>query len=162
MHPVCVSVPLVIGCGARPIKREGKEQTDMAEDIDEGWFDPDATTFGDRVAGAREAAGMSQKQLAGRLGIKLETLQSWENDLSEPRANKLQMLAGLVNVSIMWLLEGVGDGVDGPGAAPALNGDIDEVLSELRELKARANRTANRLGALEKRLVAIWQDGAHG
>ena len=40
------------------------------EEMDEGWFDADAATFGDRVTGAREAAGMTQKQLAKRLGAR--------------------------------------------------------------------------------------------
>lgn len=134
----------------------------MNDSNEDGWFDPETTTFGDRVAGARDASGMSQKQLADRLGVKLATLQAWENDLSEPRANKLQMLAGVTNVSIVWLLEGVGDGVADPQEAPPHGDAIKEVLAELRELKARANRTANRLGALEKRLKVICLEGADG
>ena len=31
---------------------------------DEGWYDPQATTFGDRLSGAREEAGLSQEDLA--------------------------------------------------------------------------------------------------
>ena len=31
---------------------------------------------------------------------------------SEPRANRLSMLAGLLGVSVMWLLHGEGDGVE--------------------------------------------------
>lgn len=130
----------------------------MTNDLDEGWFDPAASTFGDRVTGAREAAGMSQKQVSKRLGIKLATLQGWENDLSEPRANKLQMLAGLLNVSLTWLLEGVGDGIASPDSQEPLGEDIRDILAELRELKARANKTANRLGALEKKLAAVARE----
>lgn len=131
----------------------------MSNDLQDGWFDGDASTFGDRVTGARDAAGMSQKSLAKRLGIKLGTLQAWENDVSEPRANKLQMLAGVLNVSLTWLLEGIGDGVDAPDAeAAASNADIRDILTEIRELKARANKTANRLGALEKRLATVARE----
>ena len=133
----------------------------VGDDLDDGWFDADASTFGDRVTGARDATGMTQKDLSKRLGVKLSTLQGWENDLSEPRANKLQMLAGILNVSLTWLLEGIGDGIDAPDAnnAPA-NGDIRDILTEIRELKTHANKTANRLGALEKRLAAVARD--HG
>ena len=46
------------------------------------WYGPDAATFGDRVLGAREKAGMTQAQLSRRLGIKLATLQAWEEDRS--------------------------------------------------------------------------------
>ena len=125
------------------------------DDIQDSWFDPASSTFGDRVTGAREAAGMSQKDLAKRLGVKLSSLQGWEDDLSEPRANKLQMLAGILNVSLTWLLEGIGDGIDGPVDAEPLGDDIKDILAELRALKARANKTANRLGALEKKLTAV-------
>ncbi len=128
------------------------------EAFPQDWFDPEASTFGDRVTGAREAAGMSQKQLAKRLGVKLATLEAWENDLSEPRANKLQMLSGLLNVSLVWLLDGSGDGIGpAPNDTPA-GEEVSDILAELRALKARAAKTANRLGALEKRLVKVARE----
>ena len=58
------------------------------------WYGPESATFGDRLAGAREAAGMTQAELARRLGVKKATIADWENDLSEPRANRLSMMAG--------------------------------------------------------------------
>jgi len=82
----------------------------MVSDTVTDWYGADTATFGDRVAAAREAAGMTQKQLAKRLGVKLPTVRGWEEDLSEPRANKLSMMAGLLNVSIVWLLTGEGEG----------------------------------------------------
>lgn len=127
----------------------------MSDDMDDGWFDPENATFGDRVTGAREAAGMTQKELARRLGVKLGTVEGWENDLSEPRANKLQMLAGVLNVSLTWLLEGVGDGIDAPGEGLGRQDEMREVLIELRRLKARQAKSANLLGALEKRLARL-------
>ncbi|KPP85595.1 MAG: putative transcription factor [Rhodobacteraceae bacterium HLUCCO07] len=134
----------------------------MSDTLAEGWFDPETATFGDRVAGAREAAAMTQKQLAKRLGVKLVTLQDWENDINEPRANKLQMLAGVLNVSLTWLLDGSGDGIDAPEDVQPINDELGQILAELRELKARANRTANRLGSLEKRLRGLAREGQLG
>ena len=86
----------------------------MTDEID--WYGPEAATFGDRVAAAREQTGMTQAMLAKRLGVRLSTLRGWEDDLSEPRANRLSMLAGLLNVSMMWLITGEGEGVDAPEA----------------------------------------------
>ena len=43
---------------------------------------------------AREKSNLSQQALAKRLGVKNSTIKSWENDNSEPRANRLSMLAG--------------------------------------------------------------------
>ena len=82
----------------------------MTDEID--WYGPEAATFGDRVAAAREQTGMTQAMLAKRLGVRLATLRGWEEDLSEPRANRLSMLAGLLNVSMMWLIDGEGEGVE--------------------------------------------------
>ena len=129
----------------------------MSDEMTKDWFDPETSTFGDRVAGAREAAGMTQKQLAKRLGVKLVTLQNWENDMAEPRANRLSMLAGMVNVSMMWLLDGTGDGVEPVMSETREDKDMNEILAEIVDLKCRALRTANRLGALEKKLCS-WVD----
>nr|WP_076450563.1 helix-turn-helix transcriptional regulator [Roseivivax lentus] len=119
-------------------------------DVD--WYGPDAATFGDRVSAAREAAGMSPEQLARRLGVKARTLQNWENDLSEPRANKLSMLSGLLNVSMIWLLTGEGEGVNGPAEDSANLGDLREALTELRAIRADMKTLADRAGHLEKHL----------
>ena len=89
------------------------------------WYGADAATFGDRLAGAREAAGMTQSQLARRLGVKKATIAAWENDLSEPRANRLSMMAGMINVSIMWLLTGEGEGMEAP--VDEIEGDLELV-----------------------------------
>ena len=121
------------------------------------WFDPEATTFGDRLAGARELAGMSQTQLAHRLGVKEKTLEKWENDHSEPRANRLSMLAGLLNVSILWLLTGEGDG-------PVLSHiredghDLDDLLAEIKALNGVISRCGDRLVRLERRVEAVLTD----
>jgi len=124
----------------------------MNAETNDGWFDPDATTFGDRVAGARERAGMSQSDLAKRLGVKLKTLKGWENDLSEPRANKLSMMAGLLNVSLLWLLSGEGDGPTSPEDEGELSRDVASLLTEIRDIRAQLSRSTDRLGRLEKSL----------
>lgn len=129
-------------------------------DQDSDWFGTEAATFGDRVAGAREAAGMSQSQMARRLGIKKTTLMAWEQDLSEPRANRLSMMAGLLNVSIMWLLTGEGDGTNGPLEIDDAALDFSDVLTELREIRASMRTNAERAARLEKKLRRLVQQGA--
>lgn len=117
-----------------------------------GWYSEEAATFGDRVTGAREALGLSEDALARKLGVKLKTVRAWEGDLAEPRANKLQMLAGILNVSIMWLLTGQGDGLHEPADDPVQESDLADLLVELRSVKAELGRASDRLGRLEKRL----------
>jgi len=116
------------------------------------WFGPDAATFGDRLAGAREVAGMTQAELAKRLGVRLTTLQAWEDDQSDPRANRLQMLTGLLNVSLTWLLAGTGEGPDEPATEVEVDADIDALLFEMRSIKTDLAKAGDRLARLEKRL----------
>jgi transcriptional regulator with XRE-family HTH domain len=117
-----------------------------------GWYDPEATTFGDRMTGAREAAGLSQSELAKRLGVKIKTIRAWENDRSEPRANRLQMLAGIMGVSIMWLLNGEGDGLEGPVTPHEIPDDLAAILKDMRALRVEQARLAETTARLEKRL----------
>lgn len=125
----------------------------MEQTADNGdWFSEDTATFGDRLAAAREAENMSQSALARRLGVKLKTLRGWEEDLSEPRANKLQMVSGILNVSMRWLLTGEGEGVDEPEDEPSEHPEVRDLLLEIRDIKMQMNRSADQLGRLEKRL----------
>ncbi|GHE02669.1 XRE family transcriptional regulator [Defluviimonas sp. 20V17] len=136
----------------------------MADEIQQaggdtaGWYSEEAATFGDRLAGAREAAGMSQTQLSHRLGVKLKTVAAWENDLREPRANKLQMIAGMLNVSIMWLLTGRGEGLDAPADPEALPPSAERLLADLRAARAEARALSDRMGLLEKRLRGLLKE----
>ena len=121
-------------------------------DSETDWYGPDAATFGDRVAAARDNAGMTQAMLAKRLGVRLATLRAWENDLSEPRANRLSMLAGLLNVSMMWLINGEGEGLDEPGEGIEVSADMQAVMAEMRMLRTEMLSNAEAMGRLEKRL----------
>jgi transcriptional regulator with XRE-family HTH domain len=118
---------------------------------DQNWYAAEIATFGDRMTAAREAAGMTQEALAKRLGVKKSTLRNWENDVAEPRANRLSMLAGLLNVSMMWLINGEGEGIDGP-EVETVPSDLTEIILEIREMKSELHYKAEQLARLEKRL----------
>ncbi len=124
-------------------------------DLQDDYFHNDSATFGDRVTAAREAMGLSDESLSRKLGVKLKTLRGWEQDLGEPRANKLQMLSGMLNVSMRWLLTGEGEGPsdvvqDGMEAA-----DMAELLADLRRTKSEMQALAGRMGRMERRVVKL-------
>lgn len=121
--------------------------TDLA---DPNWYTNDASTIGDRVVAAREAHNLTAKALARHLGVASKTIDNWENDISEPRANKLQMLSGVLNVSIPWLLTGEGGEVD--AIDPEVAENMDTLLTEIRSLRGEMKSAADRLGVLEKKL----------
>jgi len=126
----------------------------------DGWFSNEAATFGDRVAAAREAVGLSREDLARQIGVKLKTVAGWEDDLAEPRANKLQMLSGILNVSLMWLLNGEGDGLEAPGDAYEMSADMEALLTEMRDLKTQMLKSADRAGKIERKLRRALKEGA--
>ena len=113
-----------------------------------------AATFGDRLALAREGQNLTQEQLARRLGLRVQTIRNWEFDRSEPRANRLQMIAGFLNVSMIWLLTGEGAGgptLRGDGTA-AVSEELSGLLGEIREIRLSNVKANDRLAKLEKRL----------
>ena len=82
--------------------------------------------------------------------MKLATVLDWENDLNDPRANKLQMLSGVLNVSMSWLLTGQGVGLEVPeNSVPE---DIESILEEVRQTRSEMSALINRLAGLESRL----------
>jgi transcriptional regulator with XRE-family HTH domain len=130
----------------------------MSDAIDDGWFSDDQATFGDRLVGARDAAGLSQEELSRRLGVKLSTLRGWEEDVVEPRGNKLQMVAGMLNVSIRWLLTGEGDGLSGPAESGSLRAGAAEALSELAKLRTQSLTLSRQMGQIERRLRSLLRE----
>ena len=125
----------------------------IQEDLNMDDYSDGAATFGDRLAVAREAQNLTQEQLARRLGLRTPTIENWESDRSEPRANRLQMLAGFLNVSMGWLLTGEGEG--GPmmrGDGKTISAELSALLGEIRDIRVGNLRTNDRLAKLEKRL----------
>lgn len=94
-------------------------------------------TLGGRIVSARETAGLTTAQLARRLGVKSATLQNWETDRAEPRSNKLFMLAGLLNVSPTWLINGLGAA---PSDEIAVNGDQAALREQLIDMRNQLER----------------------
>jgi len=138
---------------AAPLICPRQEDRQVSDEPEKAWYSDTQATLGDRLSAAREAAGLSQSSLAARLGVRLKTLRGWENDLAEPRANRLQMLAAMLGVSLRWLLTGEGEGV-----APPLNEEqardetLQRALADLRRMRAEMLAMNERLGLMEKRL----------
>lgn len=130
-------------------------------DDEHDWYGPEVATFGDRLAAARESADLSQAELARRLGVRLKTLQGWEDDLGEPRANRLSMMAGMLNVSMMWLINGQGEGLGSPAEGEGLPSSTRAALQELRDLRSEFLAKAEQVGRLEKKLRGLLKEDTH-
>ncbi|MAS12924.1 MAG: transcriptional regulator [Nitratireductor sp.] len=107
---------------------------------------PDHDTMGGRLSRARDAAGLPVAELARRLGVKTATIQAWESDRAQPRANRLAMLAGVLNVSLSWLLHGVGVSPADESRSELVN-VVSANLKRIRKLQDETNRLVAQIEA---------------
>lgn len=124
-------------------------------------FGEEVATLGDRITAAREARGLSQSEFARKLGVKLKTVRNWEDDRTEPRSNKAQMMSGLLGVPFRWLLIGEGDGIPPPLDNTPLAEGVQDILDELRQLRSELSQKAHRIGRIEKRLRSAQRQKNH-
>ena len=108
------------------------------------------TTLGGRISMAREASGLSVGQVVKRLGVKSTTYAAWEADRSEPRANKLVALAGILNVSPPYLLSGLGQQ---PSRLGLPEQQINQLTAKLEHLEQSLKAATSSLRQI-KRVVA--------
>lgn len=109
---------------------------------------PDNDTFGGRFSRARDASGLTTKELAWRLGVKAATVHAWETDRSQPGSRRLALLSGLLGVSLSWLLHGIGIGPS-ESASDVAGEAFENRLIKLRQLHLE---TGNLLGQIQSDL----------
>ena len=66
-------------------------------------------TLGKRIVENRKRLGLTQEQLAERLGVTPQAISKWENGTSDPNTSNLFALAKLYSISVEELLRGVGE-----------------------------------------------------
>lgn len=68
-------------------------------------------TIGNRIAKYRREKGMTQEDLAARLGVSSQAVSKWENDISCPDISLLPQLCKILGISTDELLTGNTDEV---------------------------------------------------
>lgn len=82
----------------------------------------------ERIAAARNHAGLSQAALSKVLGLTRSSVSQWEGDYTEPAAANLRAIATKTGVNYEWLSTGRGEMLDGM---------IDEHLESSQVLSGR-------------------------
>ena len=57
-------------------------------------------TLGKRISGHRKRLGLTQDQLADKLGVTAQAVSKWENDISCPDIMLLPLLAQILGVTL--------------------------------------------------------------
>ncbi|WP_121639663.1 helix-turn-helix domain-containing protein [Virgibacillus sp. Bac330] len=94
------------------------------------------STLGERLRKAREKKGLKQIQVKQKTNINNKTLSGYENDVSEPDANTLAVLADLYEVSYKWLLTGKGKMMENEDThVPLTEKDEKDIAKRMEKLK---------------------------
>jgi hypothetical protein len=64
------------------------------------------------------------------------------------------MLAGLLNVSITWLISAEGSGVEAPEKSDEMSDDLKDSLKELMALRVNLLKNVDKINNIEKKLRA--------
>ncbi|AKI00891.1 putative transcriptional regulator [Hoeflea sp. IMCC20628] len=113
----------------------------------------DGDTLGGRITRARDLSSLTLEDTASNIGVTVETLAEWESDRSEPRANKIMTLAGVLGVSPAWLISGTGDAPQPAGISIA----VAEMSGEINRLRELATQITSSVEMLESRLLTLIQ-----
>jgi HTH-type transcriptional regulator, cell division transcriptional repressor len=108
--------------------------------------------LGERIAQAREAAGLNSSELSRELGVSRAAVAQWEIGKTEPKARNLRKIASVVGVTLEWLGQGLGT------AAGAVSSG--SIISEgaLVDLKAVDQNHAKMLKmAMDGKKAEIWR-----
>lgn len=108
----------------------------------------DDLSLAERISDAREGAGLTVQEAARYIGVKAATMKSWESGETSPRANRLQMLAGVLNVSLVWLL----DGRDDLDPLELSTNSLDSIQQKLEHVKRLHEEMAETILDLESDL----------
>jgi len=89
-----------------------------------------------QIRALRQARGISQVELAKRLGVTKQSVSNWENDNIQPSVEMVIKLAGVFSVSTDYLL-GLerGEYLDMTGLSQEKIAHIRQLVDDLRETK---------------------------
>lgn len=116
-------------------------------------------TLREKLIVSRNKAGLSQMELADRLGVSRQAVSRWESGDTTPTMDKLKALAKLYGVSLDWLFGDTADGEPSEAAKPEADRNPDEAPAGKegeKKQKIRAIAIALAIGALAFAFACVW------
>lgn len=88
-------------------------------------------TFSEKLLELRRREGLSQEQLADRLGVTRQSVSKWEGGTAAPELGKLVALSELFSVSVDYLVKDYMEEPERPSNVPASTARLEEQVEEL-------------------------------
>ena len=64
-------------------------------------------TIADRIQSLRKQKGMSQEELADRVGVSRQAVSKWESEQANPDIDKIVIMSDIFDVTTDYLLKGI-------------------------------------------------------
>ena len=64
-------------------------------------------TIADRIQSLRKAKGMSQEELADKVGVSRQAVSKWESEQATPDLDKVVIMSDIFEVTTDYLLKGI-------------------------------------------------------
>lgn len=114
-------------------------------------------TLREKLIVSRNKAGLSQMELAERLGVSRQAVSRWESGDTTPSVDKLKTLARIYGVSLDWLLGDTADGEPPEAARPEADRNPDEApAGKEGEKKQKIRAIAIALAIIVLAFVCVW------
>ncbi len=119
-------------------------------------------TLAARIESARMRAGLSQAQLARRMGIERQSVQQWENGETAPRQSRLTKLAQVLGVNAQWLLTGEPGGQIEDVELGILSFEERKLLKLFRQLPMEQQMLLQSIALTMRRQLELLQQAEQG
>ena len=114
--------------------------------------------FSEKLTALRRQAGMSQEQLADRLGVTRQSVSKWESGAAQPELAKLVALSELFRVSVDYLVKDYIEEPELPAESGTATARLEEQVEEIsRYFRIWSWDSRTRIGGLP--LVSIRFSG---
>lgn len=113
--------------------------------------------IGTQISLLRKKFGLTQEDLANKLGFSKQTVSNWETGLKTPRMGAIQKIADLFNVSKSFIIEGIDESknssiekIYNQLESPRQQKVYDFAESQLKEQKQEIKQKNNSITSLEQ------------
>ena len=114
-------------------------------------------TLREKLIVLRDRAGLSQMELAERLGVSRQAVSRWESGDTTPSVDKLKTLARIYGVSLDWLCSDTADRELPEAAKPEADRPPDDApAGKEGEKKQKIRAIAIALTIVVLALVCVW------
>ena len=90
--------------------------------------------FSEKLLELRRREGLSQEQLADRLGVTRQSVSKWESGAAIPELGKLIALSDMFSVSLDYLVKDRLEDPESPGEAPPSTARLEEQVEEISRI----------------------------